>query len=140
MRSAPIHLFVYGTLQHPHIWRGVVKGEYQKSFALLKGFQACVLKGVVYPGLIEKEDSYANGMIYYDINKEDLARLDAFEGMSYKRVEVFPSVDGKDDVSCHTYLYIGDQHIVTHEMWSFDKYLLNGHDKFIAGYSGWDNI
>ena len=140
MDYKPIHLFVYGTLQHPHIWRGVVRGDYKKSFAVLKHYRACVLKGKVFPGLTYQESTFAKGIIYFDISNDDIKRLDSFEGPQYKRVEVFPVIGGEQKVSCHTYLFKGDPSILTSEIWSFDQYLREGHDKFLTRYSGWDKI
>ena len=134
------HLFVYGTLQHPHVWRGVVNGEYEHVSGRLDGYKPSHLKGKVYPGLVAEEASFAEGLVYLDVSDEDLKRLDAFEGRDYRRIEVEIDLDDGTDLRCMTYLYIGDSNQVNRMYWRYENYLLDGHDQFLSGYSGWDEV
>jgi gamma-glutamylcyclotransferase (GGCT)/AIG2-like uncharacterized protein YtfP len=134
------HLFVYGTLQHPHVWRRVVTGEYHHAPGRLAGYKPSHIDGQVYPGLIEDEASFAEGMVYMDISDQDLERLDAFEGPSYRRIEVVIDVEDGTDLRCHTYLYVGDMSLINGMYWRYENYLLDGHDQFLSGYSGWDEV
>jgi gamma-glutamylcyclotransferase (GGCT)/AIG2-like uncharacterized protein YtfP len=135
-----VHLFVYGTLQHAHVWRSVVRGEYTSRQAILEGFMASELKGAVYPGLIKKEGEITPGMVYFDISREDILRLDAFEGNNYERVEVYPMLNNNESVITHAYMYKGSKNMLVNVPWSYEQYLKFGHEKFLAGYGGWRKI
>lgn len=47
-----LHLFTYGTLMFPEVWRVVVGKEFQTLPAVAPGYQIFHVRGAVYPGII----------------------------------------------------------------------------------------
>ena len=79
------NVFVYGTLMWDEIWNRIVHGTYQKIPAQLRGYKRLKIKEQNYPGLVEG-DGVVWGCVWRNVDKDDLARLDAFEEKYYKRV------------------------------------------------------
>ena len=81
------HLFTYGSLMFEDVWNRLVRGNYLSQKATLMGYARRSVKNDEYP-VIFQADELVEGVVYYDINKEDMITLDAFEGEYYERKEV----------------------------------------------------
>ena len=88
------HVFTYGSLMFPRVWRRVVAGDYRTLAARLPGFRRQRVRGEVFPSLeplAAEEDpltAAVDGVLYLDVCAADLDALDAFEGSDYRRIEV----------------------------------------------------
>jgi hypothetical protein len=87
------HVFTYGSLMFPAVWRRVVSGDYRALAARLPGFRRQRVRGELYPSLepvAAEEDPLivgVDGLLYLDVSAADLDALDAFEGVDYRRIE-----------------------------------------------------
>jgi gamma-glutamylcyclotransferase (GGCT)/AIG2-like uncharacterized protein YtfP len=82
------HVFTYGSLMFDPVWRRVVQGQYRRRAATLAGFDRFAVRDETYPGVVRSASAAASvsGMLYLDVLVADMARLDAFEGPDYQRI------------------------------------------------------
>lgn len=80
-------LFVYGTLQHPPLLEHLLGRRPPLTPATLEGWRAVDLSGRVYPGLVPAPTGSARGHVL-EVDDDELAVLDRFEGRQYERVTV----------------------------------------------------
>jgi gamma-glutamylcyclotransferase (GGCT)/AIG2-like uncharacterized protein YtfP len=153
-----MHLFTYGTLMFPEVWQAVVGRQFETSPAQLPGYRICRVAGALYPGIIAVDSpltpdlrpltsSSVPGLLYFNLDADSLARLDAFEGHEYIRRSV--TVFCKDDtcalgreLTADTYIVPTDSaHILTPEPWTAADFLAHGHlAEFLARYSGFNRL
>ena len=140
------HLFAYGTLMFPEVWRIVVDKEFETASASLAGYEIFRVEDAVYPGIIRKEpaDSSAivRGLVYFDLNPVSLARLDAFEGPEYIRQLVVVTCHNGEEIEADAYVVPQESaHLLTNEVWTADDFAARGHlAKFVAQYAGFARI
>ena len=80
------HVFTYGSLMFDTVWSRVVAGSYDRSEAILQGYERKGLLGEVYPVIVPSSVlSQVQGIVYHDVSLSDLTRLDLFEGEYYFR-------------------------------------------------------
>lgn len=73
----------------------LVTEKYKSLRGVLKGYKRRVLIERVYPGVVKDPSEEVDGVLYFDVNEQDVKTLDEFE-FEYTRdpVEVIGS-DGK---------------------------------------------
>ncbi|GAB5521458.1 MAG: hypothetical protein RhofKO_37090 [Rhodothermales bacterium] len=84
----PHHVFCYGSLMYPSVWRRVVRGRYDQQRVTVHGYQRYALRHASYPGLRSAPEAKVEGVLYLDIRRDDVRRLDAFEGNEYEQITV----------------------------------------------------
>ena len=67
-----LNIFTYGTLMSKEIWKNVVIGNYKFVKVKLSGYSRRKLADREYPGLIKSENSTVEGIIYFDVTKQDV--------------------------------------------------------------------
>ena len=133
-----MNIFTYGTLMSLNIWERVVIGKYISQHGKLQGYTCNKVKNEVYPGLIKSKTSTVKGVIYCDVNRDDILRLDQFEGDEYKRIIVKVKDPGNKEFVCQTYLFKAEfNHKITDVPWSFNYFVNQDFDKFVNKYKGW---
>ena len=136
-----MNIFTYGTLMSLKIWERVVMGKYLFQPGILQGYTCNKVKNEVYPGLIKSKTTTVKGVIYWDVNREDILRLDQFEGDEYKRIIVKIKDPGNKEFVCQTYLVKDEfNHKITEVPWSFNYFVNQDFDKFVGRYKGWHTI
>lgn len=81
-----VHVFTYGSLMFDAVWSKVVKGSYDRSEAILQGYDRKGVRNEVFPVIVPSAPaSQVQGIVYLDVAASDLARLDEFEGEYYFR-------------------------------------------------------
>ena len=81
-----INIFTYGSLMFEPVWSRVVAGTYDRSEAVLRGYDRKSVHNEVYPVLVPSAfNSQVRGIVYHDVSISDLDRLDKFEGEYYFR-------------------------------------------------------
>ncbi len=86
--TAPLPLFVYGTLRDADIVSAVLGRAVDIAtlpMASAPGFAAVYMPGQVYPALIARPGAAAAGLMLASLSVADWAVLDAFEGDNYRR-------------------------------------------------------
>ncbi len=86
---APRHIFTYGSLMFERVWRRVVHGTYASEVGEIRGFRRLSVKDQDYPAIIaDRRGGRLEGVLYWDVAPEDVARLDQFETDDYVRLIV----------------------------------------------------
>lgn len=99
------NIFTYGSLMFPSVWEQVVRGRCRSVKAVLADHARFAITGETYPGMVMQSGATVDGILYFDVDAADVARLDAFEGVDYRRVAVqLRLVDGSE-LAAQTYLY-----------------------------------
>ena len=100
-----MHLFAYGTLMFPEIWRRVVGREFGSQAAELVGFVVLQAQDDVYPVMLRSTSlDRVRGLIYFDLDDEALARLDDYESELYDRVAVDATLSNGETAACQAYV------------------------------------
>jgi gamma-glutamylcyclotransferase (GGCT)/AIG2-like uncharacterized protein YtfP len=102
------HIFTYGSLMFAPVWRHVVRGTYRFELATILDHARYAVRGQLYPGLVAEENASTKGILYFDVNAEDIHALDLFEGDEYRRVAVKIRLPDGGDINADTYLYCKD--------------------------------
>lgn len=99
-----MNVFVYGSLMFPQVWRRVVRGTHDGAPAVLRGHRRSALRDAEYPGAVPDPGARIAGWIWFDVDADDVARLDAFEGDEYRRDKVEVELD--DARACEAQVYV----------------------------------
>jgi gamma-glutamylcyclotransferase (GGCT)/AIG2-like uncharacterized protein YtfP len=103
--GCPMHVFAYGSLMYDSVWSRVVAGSYERTVSMLRGYKRRLLRGRVYPALLPGgPDDIVNGVVYLDVLKEDILRLDLFEGELYRRDGVLCQIREDTHIPAQTFL------------------------------------
>jgi len=126
------HIFTYGSLMFEEVWSRLVKGVYTRAPALLEGYTRRCVKNEEYPVVFEANES-VKGVLYYDVEPYDIARLDAFEGEYYERKSILlhNCVDAEVYVLKKAYFDIIDD-----RKWDEEAFAQEGIKRFCESYKG----
>jgi len=126
------HIFTYGSLMFEEVWSRLVKGAYTRAPALLEGYTRRCVKNEEYPVVFEANES-VKGVLYYDVEPYDIARLDAFEGEYYERKSILlhNCVDAEVYVLKQAYFDIIDD-----RKWDEEAFAQEGIKRFCESYKG----
>lgn len=131
-----MEIFTYGTLMFNEVWSRVVKGNYLSTRTTLQGYSRKTVKGQVYPVIVADEKAPGiDGVLYQQVTKEDVDRLDDFEGDFYERKTVLVSLQDQVVIHAETYVLNPEyQSIVSNEQWDPDNFLKHQIDYFLENY------
>jgi gamma-glutamylcyclotransferase (GGCT)/AIG2-like uncharacterized protein YtfP len=99
-----MNLFTYGSLMFPDVWFRVAGASFDTQPATLADFAAWRVRGETYPGLAPAPGETTRGMLYLDVTPDAAARLDAFEGPFYERIQVEPHLADGTRVPAFAYV------------------------------------
>src|SRR5690606_37717737 len=101
-----MHLFTYGTLMFPAVWRLVVGREYRTAAAALNGFQVRRAAGQLFPVMFAGDaEDVVHGLVYFDLDDAALRLLDEFESDLYQRSSVTVRlISDARQLHCETYV------------------------------------
>ncbi|MGE3243852.1 MAG: gamma-glutamylcyclotransferase family protein [Pirellulales bacterium] len=153
----PTHLFTYGTLMFPEVWRIVVGRDFESRPATLANYQIFRVADAVYPGIIASDTNPplnpqpltlnpqlppVPGVLYLDVDAASLIRLDRFEGHDYRRLQVEVATADNQPIRADTYIIPPDhRHLLTDEIWTAANFAARGHlAEFIARYGGFHRL
>ncbi|KAH8556290.1 Butirosin biosynthesis, BtrG-like protein [Umbelopsis sp. PMI_123] len=137
--------FFYGTLQSNTVLLRVLCGPEATEEtvasklstlklrpAVLKGYRRHALKNLDYPGVVKSESAENSviGLLCEGLSRQDILRLDAFEGDEYERVTVSVSTLGtaaypevENNIPTQLYLWTaGNEHLEDRE-WELEKFI-----------------
>ena len=124
------HVFTYGSLMFPEVWCRVVRGDYGSAPARLDGHARFEITGETYPGMIPCQGSAVDGVLYFDVTPADVAALDAFEGIEYRRESVSVALASGATVEAGTYIYLLPQKL-SKSPWMPEAFQM---ERFIGSY------
>ena len=132
-----IHLFTYGSLMFDDVWKRLVKGHYRLDNARLDGYARRCVKHDEYPVIFPANES-VEGVVYFDIDDEDIISLDTFEGEYYERKEVELLVN-YEKIIAHTYVLKPAYYdIIDPKLWSETLFEKEGIHRFLKEYKGFN--
>lgn len=108
-----MHIFTYGSLMFPEIWQRVVRGDYRSAPATARGYARYALADDTYPGMIASPQATVEGVLYFDVDAQDVAALDAFEGSEYRRDLIDVVINSGETVIACTYIFMAEQRLST---------------------------
>jgi gamma-glutamylcyclotransferase (GGCT)/AIG2-like uncharacterized protein YtfP len=117
------HIFTYGSLMFPEVWKRVARGQYHSANATVSGYARYAIVGETYPAMIEQAGASVQGVVYFDVDEQDVAVLDAFESADYRR-ECVPARIGAHEVrAVEAYIYL-DVTRVSNANWETETFQL----------------
>ncbi len=124
------HVFTYGSLMFREVWTRVVRSDYRTLRGTVTEHARFAVRHADYPGMVPQAGARVDGVLYLDVDDEDLARLDRFEGEDYRRVLV--DVVADDDVvrAAQTYLFSAGDRLLP-EAWRAEAFAMQ---RFIDTY------
>lgn len=129
-------VFVYGSLMYLPVWGQVVKGVYACKAATANGFQRYAVPGETYPAMVRTAGAAVRGLVWLDVNADDIARLDAFEGSEYAREEINIEIEGTGEVLlADTYLWLKPD-VLVGELWQVARFEAEGMQQFLGKHVG----
>ena len=67
-------MFAYGTLELPELMEALTGARPDSSDAVLDGYERFLLRGRVYPGIVEAGGRWTHGRLYHPLDAAALAR------------------------------------------------------------------
>jgi gamma-glutamylcyclotransferase (GGCT)/AIG2-like uncharacterized protein YtfP len=123
------HVFTYGSLMFPEVWNRVVRGNYRSCPARLDGYRRHALVDASYPAIVADAGASVDGVLYFDVDAADLARLDAFEGVEYRR-DAVPVSTASGPAMAQAYVWL-DAARLAHRPWLPERFSI---PEFLGAY------
>jgi gamma-glutamylcyclotransferase (GGCT)/AIG2-like uncharacterized protein YtfP len=138
-----MHVFTYGTLMFPQVWRAVVGREFPTREGIAKGFAIFRVRDAVFPGIAEASDErHVRGVVYLDVDEASLARLDRFEDDFYERRNLI--IDCEDGTQRQADAYVvpaANLDVLSSEPWDRDAFVATGGlEHFISRFQGFSRV
>lgn len=135
---ASMHVFTYGSLMFPEVWRIVVGREFLTVEGEVDGFSIFRVRDAPYPGIIANSGSVVRGLVYIDVDPASIARLDKFEGDFYQRQTLLIECsDGQRRAADAYVVPARNRHVLTADSWTAESFVASGGlAEFIERYQG----
>lgn len=135
------HCFTYGSLMWADIMARVCGREFASEPASLADHARHPVRGQDYPGLRPAPGGVVPGRLYRDVDAAAWARLDAFEGEEYERVDVLVALADGRTLPAQAYRFRGDlAGRLLPGAWDVAAFEHEGRERFLARYVGFDVI
>ncbi|MBT8328830.1 MAG: gamma-glutamylcyclotransferase [Desulfofustis sp.] len=133
------HIFTYGSLMFEKVFNEVVHGDYQSCPGKVSGFVRRSILHEHYPAMLPGPvNSTIEGVLYLDIDLEDLTRLDEFEGSIYDRRGVRVMTENNIYASDAYVLRESYRNLASDQDWDPQKFEEHTIDQFLGTYFGFD--
>jgi gamma-glutamylcyclotransferase (GGCT)/AIG2-like uncharacterized protein YtfP len=138
-----MHVFTYGTLMFPEVWRAVVGRQFESVEGRAAGYAIFRVRDAVFPGIVAADEgSHVSGVVYLDVALPSVQRLDAFEDVFYERRSIF--VDCNDGRRLQAEAYVvpeANRHVLTDEPWDRERFVASGGlRQFIDRFAGFGRV
>src|SRR4051812_22262963 len=138
-----MHVFTYGTLMFPEVWKTVVGRSFESIQAAAAGFEVFRVREAVFPGIIAGTgECSVHGLLYLNVDPESMDRLDRFEDNFYERRAI--SVDCSDGQRRVAEAYIvppANRSLLTNEPWGRESFVASGGlEQFISRFAGFGRV
>jgi gamma-glutamylcyclotransferase (GGCT)/AIG2-like uncharacterized protein YtfP len=129
------HLYAYGTLQLPPIISLIVGRQLEGQPATLSGYARFRIADRVYPAIVEAADARVVGVLYRDLDGEEMSRLDVYEGPLYERRHLPVQVGGAI-IAASTYVLKREHaHRLSEEAWDLGHFQREHLEGYLARIS-----
>lgn len=127
-------VFTYGTLEIGEVLQAVTGHVFPAQRATLRGYARYLMKGKVFPGIVEDAGAETTGTLYLDVDEKALARLDEFEDDFYERRLVGLVTELGEEVQAWAYVVPeGARHLVSDQPWDVQEFSLRHLAKWLPG-------
>jgi gamma-glutamylcyclotransferase (GGCT)/AIG2-like uncharacterized protein YtfP len=138
-----MHIFTYGTLMFPEVWRAVAGREFPSIAGSVREFAAYRVRDAVYPGIVASGvRETVRGVLYFDVSEAAVARLDRFEDDFYVRQTLAIACD--DGVKRQADAFIvpaKHRDVLTDEPWTRESFIAGGGlEEFVSRFAGFRRI
>ena len=133
------HCFTYGSLMWADIMARVCGHEFASEPASLADHRRHPVRGQDYPGLRTAPGGRVPGSLYLDVTPAAWARLDAFEGEEYERVDVVVTLADGRSLPAQVYRFraaFADRLLPGD--WDAEAFEHEGRQRFITRYMGFE--
>ena len=130
-----MHLFTYGTLTFPEVWKRIAVCEAESEPATLNGFAIFRVRDAVFPGMRRaREVDSVPGILYRGLDEETLFELDTYESDFYRRETVWVTTHGEKAVECQAYVVPESRYaMLTEEPWDAKWFAENELENYLRG-------
>jgi gamma-glutamylcyclotransferase (GGCT)/AIG2-like uncharacterized protein YtfP len=138
-----MHVFTYGTLMFPQVWRAVTGREFATIGGTAKGFAIYRVGNAVFPGITPADaDCIVRGIVYLDVDDATLARLDRFEDDFYQRQTLVIACDDGQKRAADAYVVTRERKgVLTAETWNGESFLASGGlEEFVRRFAGFGRV
>jgi gamma-glutamylcyclotransferase (GGCT)/AIG2-like uncharacterized protein YtfP len=138
-----MHVFTYGTLMFPEVWQAVVGRPFATVEATVLGYAIFRVRDAVFPGIVAaSERDSVRGVVYLDVDKASLERLDRFEDDFYRRQSLTLACDDGQPRAAEAYVVpLENRQVLTDESWHADRFVTSGGlDTFLRRFEGFARI
>ena len=78
-----VSIFTYGSLMDQKLMHSIVKGKYKAVKATLHGYIRRKVFNFKFPAIVEDKESKIVGVLWLDVDEDDVTRLDHYESVGY---------------------------------------------------------
>ena len=116
-------VFAYGTLLLPQIMQAVIGRRSSGCSATLPGYARFLMRGECFPAIVPDARRETRGLLFDDITRGELTRLDAYEGDMYAQVRVEVGLDAGERADALTYVLLPEHRDqLTAELWDRERF------------------
>lgn len=127
-------VFTYGSLMYDPVWTHVVGGRHRSVDATLDGHRRLTVDGEAYPALVPAPGAQVRGRLYFEVDEDGLVRLDAFEGVEYRRVSATVRADDGSACRAELYLWVATERLGRDD-WDPQRFEREGLAPFLERYA-----
>ena len=124
------HIFTYGSLMFEEIWTRVVRGRYRAMPAIAPDHVRFAVRDETYPAMIASPGSQVAGVVYLNLDENDVKALDRFEGEDYRRCAIDLTLADAGALVAETYLHVNPTRL-SQDPWIPENFDMQ---RFIASY------
>lgn len=137
-----MHVFTYGTLMFPEVWKAVVGREFETVEGSTDGFAVFRVRDAVFPGIAEASGGAVRGVVYVDVDQDSIERLDKFEDDFYERRSIWITCDDGRRLAADAYVVPdANRGVLTDEIWNPDSFVASGGlEHFINRFAGFGRV
>ena len=138
-----MHVFTYGTLMFPEVWRMVVGQSFRAVAGTAAGYAIYRVRQATFPGIIAADEAQSvRGIVYLDVDAASIERLDRFEDDFYRRLSIPIACDDGERRSAEAYVVPTEQRsVLTDEIWQADAFVASGGlAEFIRRFAGFERL
>jgi len=99
-----MRFFSYGTLMLGEVMELVAGRRFPQRAAALHGYQRHRLRGEVYPAIVPAAAARVEGVLWEDLDRTALGRIDRFEGAFYERRQQVVVLDSGERRPAYVYV------------------------------------
>ena len=120
------------------VWSRVVADSYNRREAILQGYDRKCVRNESYPVIVpSSRDSQIQGLVYENVSRSDLVRLDQFEGEYYVRKSLQVVTLDMATLPAEVYVLKEEYYsIISHGEWCSVQFSSVGIHSFIHRYMG----